>query len=473
MKKSLAIIIGLGFVFRVLFLGSRQLGIDELLAALFVRASSVQDFVLRLRHAIFVASPLDLMAQKAVMSILGDSAWALRLHAVLFGTLSIWVFFRIARILCNDRAALYSTILFAVFPLQYHYSQEGRPYSLLLLLTLVSYELLLRMDRNREGRARDWLLLGLVLVAMLYTSILGLAVLAAQTAGLVLGRNLRQPGEKPDSVQSDAGWRQVVIYVMIAGVACALFFPWLRYGWNRMGVGAGIFSFGFLLRLLKEIGDQSYFITGLLLAGVVAGIRAMRKNATGKALVWTVSWFSMVTATVFVLDLVMRHPFATADLLVATPPLVLLAGYGLSYVGERLTILPELPYQMSAPAYVYAAIMVLGSMWIAQSHWKKETVDWAGTAAFLQGTAREGDSIAMPRINHLIEFYAPNLAAFQSSELDSGPGSLTSGQSRRRVVVCYNSMNPDPCAGFRQKAQADVAWRKLELRGFTAFVRQK
>jgi hypothetical protein len=62
---------------------------------------------------------------------------------LIFGTAAIWIFYRLARFLFGPRIALYSTILFAFFPLACHYSQEARPYSLLLLLSLLCYERLL------------------------------------------------------------------------------------------------------------------------------------------------------------------------------------------------------------------------------------------------------------------------------------------------------------------------------------------
>jgi hypothetical protein len=472
MKKTLAAIIGLGFIFRLLFLGSRQLGVDELLQALLLRASSLTDFGSRLRHAILFASPVDLLAQKGTAMILGDFGWGLRLPAAVFGTLSIWAFYRVARMLFNERAALYSTALFAVFPLQYHYSQEARSYSLLVLLTLVAYELLLRIDRSREAQVRDWLLLGVVLTVMLYTNFLGLAILVAQGLSMVLVRNAAEDGQAPAESTGGSGWNPVFAYAFLAAVSLVVFSPWLRFIWSY-GPGSGMASPRLILRMVKELGDNSYLMSGLLLAGVMTGCRAMFQHGKKRTLIWLACWFAVTTVAVLALQAVTRHPLVIADLLPATPPLVLLAGYGLTHVGERLTILPEIPYQLSAPAFVYAGVMVLASVWIAQSHWRREPVDWAGTASFLQGTAREGDAIAMPKIYPLIEYYAPGLSEFRSSELDSGPGSLSTGRNQRRVVVCSDGMHPDPCAGFRQKAQKDPAWRKLELRGVTAFVRQR
>src|SRR5690348_15452 len=151
-NRILGVIVAVGFAFRVLFLGSRQLWIDELMQALVVRASSVTELLRQLRDGMALPAPLDYVIQKGFIELLGESAWSLRLHAAVFGTLSIWFLFRVAKLMFGERVALYSSALFAVFPLLYHYSQEGRPYALFVFLTLVSYDLLLRtISLRRPG----------------------------------------------------------------------------------------------------------------------------------------------------------------------------------------------------------------------------------------------------------------------------------------------------------------------------------
>jgi hypothetical protein len=162
--------------------------------------------------------------------------------------------------------------------------------------------------------------------------------------------------------------------------------------------------------------------------------------------------------------------FSAAHILHALPAVVLLAGYGLSYLGERLTILKQLPYQISSPAIVYAALMIIGSFWIARSHWDRELVDWRGTAAFLQETVQPGDTIAMPQIYPLLEYYAPQLGNFRTAEFTAEAGSMQTG---RRVVVCYDRMSPDPCSGFRSEAVEDEAWSQQKLSAFTVFIRSR
>jgi hypothetical protein len=214
-------------------------------------------------------------------------------------------------------------------------------------------------------------------------------------------------------------------------------------------------------------------MTGLLFLGAATGVHALRRHGQDRVLLWFLTWFGVSIPAVILLEIWSGYFFAIRHVLHATPPLILLAGYGLSYVGERLTILERLPARISAPAIAYATLVILISVWIAQSHWKKETEDWLGTAKFLQDNLRPGDVVTMPEVYLLLEYNAPALRNFRVGDLDPGPGSLRTGEITRRYVACFNNLKPDPCAGFRAEAAKDGAWRKQEFRGFTVFVRDK
>jgi 4-amino-4-deoxy-L-arabinose transferase-like glycosyltransferase len=75
--------------------------------------------------------------------IFGESAIGIRLMSVLFGTIAIIVtYFFGYRITKNQSVSLVSTLLVAINPQLIIYSQEGRAYSLLLLLTLILFYIL-------------------------------------------------------------------------------------------------------------------------------------------------------------------------------------------------------------------------------------------------------------------------------------------------------------------------------------------
>ncbi len=484
MKKLLVLTVGLGFVLRLLFLGRRQLDTEELMQALIVRPDSLREILDSLIKGMYFPAPLDYFLQKMLIMPLGESNWALRLHAVIFGTLSIWIFARIARQLFGDRVALYSAILFALYPLHYHYSQEARPYSLLTFLTLLSYDLLLRRLSSGERAPGRWWLLALVVTLMMYSSFLGAVVVLGQAVGLLsawyVGRVLpaahttheeetAQPEPSPPARSHLAG------YVLVAAVACTLFLPWALWAFAKPEIAGAseVLYPGVLLRLVKEIGDNSFVVSGLLLLGAATGFHAMRRHGRRQSLAWLLTWLLVPVPAVMILAVWSGYFFGVQHVLHATPPLILLAGYGMSYVGERLTILTSLPYQVSSPAIVYGLAWILLFSWISYHHWGREIVEWRGTALFLEGTVREGDVLSMPGVANLLEYHVPSLAQRHVEDLDPGPGVLEHETVSRRIVVCYHGLRPEPCADFLAKAVQDKAWLKREFRGITVFLRRR
>ncbi len=484
MKKYLVVILGIGFLHRLLFLGTRQLWTDELMQARIARSGSVTEILRHLRGGMDLASPLDFLVQRGMTLLLGDSTWALRLHAVIFGTLSIWIFYRVARFLFGERAALYSATLFAFFPLAYHYSQEARPYALLMFLTLLSYDLLLRQVYGKSRHWRGWLAVALVLTLLLYSSILGCLIVVSQLTALVLAV-IWKPGEgsarddeenqKATRETSPAHWPHVAFYALAAMAALLLFSPWIRFVWVRplLAPASEILNPKLILRFIKELGDHSYPVAGLVLIGVITGIRAMLRHGRRNTLLWLLTWFVVPIPILLGSEIWAGYFFAIRHLLHVMPPLLLIAGYGLTYVGERLTILPHLPYQLSSPAIVYAGLLIAMSLWIGQSHARSEPVDWRGTATFLNDAVRPGDAVSMPKVHQLLEYYYPGLESYRVDDLAPGPGSLAGGEVKRRIVVCFGTLPSDPCGAFCAPALKDPAWMKREFSGLTVFLRAK
>jgi uncharacterized membrane protein len=478
MKKILGIILALGLILRLLFLGKRQLWTDELIQALAVQAQSAEEMFRLLDAGITFPSPLDSLVQRTVVGILGVSEWSLRFHAAIFGAAAVFFFYRLSQHLFGERVALYCSALFAIYPLNLHYSQEAGPWSLLLMLTLASYDLLFRQVSERSVPG-GWLLLAVVLILLPYAGFPGAAVFVSQALGLLLtaraGR--KAPSHAPEKPRDlpRAKRSRILVYFGLAGIAVVAFLPWVLYS-SKLSVPGTFIQLRdpkLALTILKEIGDSSYAVTAMLVAGAAAGIRALRLHGRTRVLSWMLIWFFATLAAVLVIEAASGRPYAVSHLVHVVPPLVLLAGYGLSHVGERLRVLDRFPYALSTPAQLYCAAMLLASAWITFTHWNKEPVDWAGTARFLAETAQPGDALTMPRVNLLIEYHSPNLARYRADDLDPGPGTLSSNGVKRRRVVCFNGMQPDPCSSFRPKALKDKAWMGREFAGLTLFQREK
>lgn len=114
----------------------------------------------------------------ACFVMFGESAWALRLPAVLFGAASIVALYLLGREVTGRRESLFACALFAVSYHHVWFSQNARGYSGLLFWTLLSSWLLLRA--LREGRPGLWIWYAVSATLGVYTHITMLFVIAGQ-----------------------------------------------------------------------------------------------------------------------------------------------------------------------------------------------------------------------------------------------------------------------------------------------------
>lgn len=115
---------------------------------------------------------------RASFLMFGESNWALRLPAVLFGVGSILALYLLGQEVANRREALLSA---ALLTFSYHhvwFSQNARGYSGLLFWTILSSWLLLRALRN--DRSAIWILYALSTALGIYTHLTMVFVLFGQ-----------------------------------------------------------------------------------------------------------------------------------------------------------------------------------------------------------------------------------------------------------------------------------------------------
>lgn len=117
------------------------------------------------------------LGARAVTSLTGESAWALRLPAVLFGTASLWATWWLGRQVAGWREGLLATALLAVSYHHVWFSQNARGYTGLLLWTVLATGCFLRLlsGKYEDGRR----------LALGYGIIMALAVYTHATAALV------------------------------------------------------------------------------------------------------------------------------------------------------------------------------------------------------------------------------------------------------------------------------------------------
>lgn len=119
----------------------------------------------------------SILAQAAFL-VFGESAWALRLPAVLFGVGSIWAMYMLGREAATPREGLLSAALLTFSYTHIWFSQNARGYSGLLFWTILSSWLLLRA--LRENTPRLWIFFAIAAALGVYTHITMVFVIAGQ-----------------------------------------------------------------------------------------------------------------------------------------------------------------------------------------------------------------------------------------------------------------------------------------------------
>jgi len=125
----------------------------------------------------------SLLAHSTIL-LFGESAWSLRLPAVLFGVGSIWAVYMLGAEVTDRKQAFLASALLAFSYHHLWFSQNARGYTGLLFWTLVSSWLLLRT--LRKPNRRDWILYAVASALGVYTHLTMGFVIAGQFMVCVL-----------------------------------------------------------------------------------------------------------------------------------------------------------------------------------------------------------------------------------------------------------------------------------------------
>jgi mannosyltransferase len=135
-RRALLVYTGLALILRLFRLGHQSLWMDEVLSA--TNADHPWRSLLFDPAVDRNFPPLYNLVVHGVQQWLGRGDTLLRLPSAVAGVLSVPLFFLAVRRWVGDRLALTGALLLAISPLHVWYSQEARPYALLLLFALAT-----------------------------------------------------------------------------------------------------------------------------------------------------------------------------------------------------------------------------------------------------------------------------------------------------------------------------------------------
>jgi mannosyltransferase len=144
---------------------NQQLWFDEIVMLLDSARQSVWQTVTKYdwqnQHTLY-----SLLAHGSIR-VFGEQPWALRFPAMIFGVASIPALYSFARLVTTNREALLASGLLATNYQHIWFSQNARGYTGMAFWTLAASILFIRSANN--GKARDWVLYGIVAALGVYT----------------------------------------------------------------------------------------------------------------------------------------------------------------------------------------------------------------------------------------------------------------------------------------------------------------
>nr|AQS32450.1 hypothetical protein [uncultured archaeon] len=143
----LLFIVMFGFSLRFYNLAKESLWLDEIVGSVLPAKQSITYL---LNHNINLPVSTYHIILHYWMQIFGQSEFSVRFPALIFGVLSIFMIYKLGKALFNPEIGLISALILAVSPFQIHYSQEARPYSLLMLLSLISTYYFVKFIKSKD-----------------------------------------------------------------------------------------------------------------------------------------------------------------------------------------------------------------------------------------------------------------------------------------------------------------------------------
>jgi len=367
-------------------LGTRSLWLDEAFSHLF--ATLPLDKAWQAIAVDAVHPPLYYLLLRPWLTLAGGSGFALRFPSAVAGLLTVALMCRAGRFWLGQRAARWAVLLVAVSPFHVWYSQEGRMYALLALLSLAG---MMAFYRALDSR-RPWAWGGLIGVSALayLTHYFALYLPLVEFAFLLatFGRH----------------HRVLARWTVAQALAVLPLAVWLMALYT---IGGGTFGIGWipgprladLLRTLWSFGmAYDARVTPLIVAGLlvwggllVIGVRRAQVRAMARLLLALVLAVPLLLTFLFSLR---RPTYVDRFFIGSLPTFLLLAAAGLA----------RLP--RSARWTTGLALAGLSLWGVARFRTDPLFVkeDWRGAAAHIEAHEAIGDALALRHFQYVVPF---------------------------------------------------------------------
>ncbi|HEX2868899.1 MAG TPA: glycosyltransferase family 39 protein [Ignavibacteriales bacterium] len=429
-KILLPLVVILGFALRFLYVGAESLTFDEVYSVRLAQMSFGE--IIRQTSRDF-HPPLYYFLLHLWTLLFGYGETSVRALSVLFGTLSIYYFFLLAKYIFNAKTALVASFLLALSNINIEASQEARMYALLSLLAIVSMYLFLRaLGSNSKAL---WIFYTAVNVLLLHTHVYSYFILSAEYFYFF-----------SMAFYSKRKFKENLFPFLTSAFATAfLFMPWFFIFYRQFLLAQKILWIprATLLQLPETLVEYSgsFMLSVIMVPLVVLSIifisRVIKINPQGKfagefedveyrlsvvnvnEAFFLFIWLSVPVILPFVISQFLSPIFMVKYTVASSAAFILLAGKGLNNIPSKVVKMSLL-------------VLIFG---LSVFNWANELTttnkeQWREAVAYLDSNTKKGDVIVFNAgvCRFMYEYYSKKrdavLFPFDPSEPQMNPDSI-------------------------------------------------
>ena len=391
---ALLLLILLGAFLRIYHLGTESLWYDEV--------SSIIECKLGIKEICNQTNqpPLYFLILNLWIRLFGTSETALRLPSAIFGIVGVLAIHRVGKTLFNNKIAIIGSFLSATSAFLIYYSQEARGYSLLLLLSALSYLFFIRI--LRQNRFRDYLLYLFCNVLLAYTHVYGLFIIISQAIYFFIFLSRYKP--------------QILKFVILQVISALFFLPLIWLLGNRVSAIANGAMYWIprptltTLALTFAIFSGGQPVQKLLLAIFIVligvgflSIRKMNGQWLWRSLLeslknidWNVRldriedtsllvlWLFVPIAFGFSISVLANPMYTDRYVICAAPAFYLLIAKGIANLNSKRMLLG-----------VLAIICIVSAVGLQRYYSQPKKEQWRETVQYIEANYKAGDTIIL------------------------------------------------------------------------------
>ncbi|MDZ7743351.1 MAG: glycosyltransferase family 39 protein [Bacteroidota bacterium] len=302
--------IAINIFLKSLYLGTTSIWLDE---------SATVNFSLHSFKEILEISlvdpngPLFQFLLKIWISIFGISETSIRILPMLFGSLTIWPLFLLAKKMFNRGVAINLLLIYTLSNTIIYYSHETRPYTLIVFLSVFSFYYFYKTVM--DGRMRDFLLYILINTLLLYTHLTPISIFFIQFLVSIL--------------YLKAKFKNVLFVYAGMAVSMGIFAIWFLNN-NWFGGGETIWveqpNMKIVLRLFSGYFNSTtivYVSLGLMLLFFLGNLLAKQKFTKIKEMALVLMWGLLPIIITYVVSLIYNPRFLPRYMICTLPALYL------------------------------------------------------------------------------------------------------------------------------------------------------